>query len=96
MNFTPIKEFMGMLTDWRIPGNSIKITLKNKEVFSFQSGFEDVKNKIPMSENLLFNIYSCSKPITVIAALQLYEKGYFLLDDPLYSFIPEYRDIYKG
>lgn len=94
MNFTPIKEFMGMLTDWRIPGNSIKITLKNKEVFSFQSGFEDVKNKIPMSENLLFNIYSCSKPITVIAALQLYEKGYFLLDDPLYSFIPEYRDIY--
>ncbi len=94
MNFTPIKEFMGMLTDWRIPGNSIKITLKNKEVFSFQSGFEDVKNKIPMSENLLFNIYSCSKPITVLAALQLYEKGYFLLDDPLYSFIPEYRDIY--
>ncbi len=94
MNFTPMKEFMGMLTDWRIPGNSIKITLKNKEVFSFQSGFEDVKNKIPMSENLLFNIYSCSKPITVIAALQLYEKGYFLLDDPLYSFIPEYRDIY--
>ena len=94
MNFTPMKEFMGMLTDWRIPGNSIKITLKNKEVFSFQSGFEDVKNKIPMSENLLFNIYSCSKPITVLAALQLYEKGYFLLDDPLYSFIPEYRDIY--
>ena len=94
MNFTPMKEFMGMLTDWRIPGNSIKLTLKNKEVFSFQSGFEDVKNKIPMSENLLFNIYSCSKPITVLAALQLYEKGYFLLDDPLYSFIPEYRDIY--
>lgn len=29
-----------------------------------------------------------------MAALQLYEKGYFLLDDPLYDFIPEYRDMY--
>lgn len=94
MNFSNLKQFMETLTDWIVPGNSIKVTIDNKEVFRFQSGYEDVKNKIPMQENLLFNIYSCSKPITAIAALQLYEKGLFLLDDPLYDFIPEYRDMY--
>ena len=47
-----------------------------------------------MSDDKLFNIFSCSKPITVTAALQLYERGYFLLDDPLYEFIPEFKEMY--
>lgn len=77
-----------------MPGNSISICIDNKEVFSYQSGFADFENKIPMQKDHLFNIYSCTKVSTVVAALQLYEKGYFLLDDPLYDFIPEYREMY--
>ena len=42
---------------------------------------------------IYINIYSCSKVATVTAALQLYEQGKFLLDDPLYAFIPEYREM---
>lgn len=50
-----------------------------------------------MGKDALFNIYSCSKVLTVTAALQLYEKGYFQLDDPLYDFLPEYKVMYiKG
>lgn len=47
-----------------------------------------------MTGDELINIYSCSKVATVTAALQLYEKGYFLLDNPLYDFIPEFKDMY--
>ena len=94
MNFIPMKEFMDRLTDWRIPGNSISIRVNNKEVFNYQSGYEDLENHIKMTEDKLFNIYSCSKVATVTAALQLYEKGFFLLDDPLYDFIPEYKEMY--
>lgn len=94
MNFSPIMNFMDRLTQWRIPGNSISICIENKEVFSYQSGYADYENKIPMSDDRLFNIYSCSKVATVTAAMQLYEKGYFLLDDPLYDFLPEYREMY--
>ncbi len=94
MDFSLMKDFMDRLTAWRIPGNSISICVENKEVFTYQSGYEDVENKIKMSSDKLFNIFSCSKPITVTAALQLYEKGYFLLDDPLYDFIPEYRTMF--
>ncbi len=91
MDFTPMKEFMDHLTSWRIPGNSIRVCLGGKEVFRYQSGYADLENKIPMGEDGLFNIWSCSKVMTVTAALSLYEKGLFLLDDPLYDFIPAYR-----
>ena len=50
-----------------------------------------METKEPMAPGKMFNIYSCSKVATVSAALQLYEKGYFLLDDPIYDFIPEFR-----
>ena len=94
MNFEPLKEFMDHLTSWRIPGNCIRVSMGGKEVFRYESGYSDLENKVPMTGEGLFNIYSCSKPITVTAALQLYEKGVFLLDDPLYEYIPEFKNMY--
>ena len=93
MNFEPMKEFMDRLAKTHAPGNSISIYKDNKEVFSYQAGYADSENRIPMTADKMFNIYSCSKVATVTAALQLYEKGLFLLDDPLYEYIPEYREM---
>ncbi len=93
MDFTNLKDFMDRLTSWRIPGNSVVVYHQNKPVFAYQSGYADVENQVFMEGGELFNIYSCSKPCTVTAALQLYEKGYFLLDDPLYEYIPAFRDM---
>ena len=94
MNFSYMKDFMDALTSWRIPGNDISVCVEGKEVFRYQSGYCDYENKIPMTDDKLINIYSCSKVATVTAALQLYERGKFLLDDPLYDFIPEYKEMY--
>lgn len=94
MDFTPLKEFMDHLTGWRIPGNSIRVSIEDKEVFTYASGYADIDTKEPMTLNHLVNLYSCSKPATVTAALQLYEQGKIKLDDPLYAYIPEYRQMY--
>ncbi len=94
MDFKPLEQFMDHLTGWRIPGNAVSVCMDGREVFSYQSGFADVENRIPMTKDHYINIYSCSKVATVTAALQLYEQGKFLLDDPLYEFIPEYREMY--
>lgn len=97
MNFTEVKGFMDKLTDWIIPGNSIVIYHKNQEVFRYSSGYADVENKIKMTGDELINIYSCSKLATVVAALQLYEKGKFSLDDPIYDYISEFKEMFvKG
>ena len=94
MNFENLKSFMNDLTEWRIPGNSVVVYKDNEKVFEYSSGFSDVENKIKMNGSELVNVYSCSKPITVTAAMQLYEKGKFLLSDPLYEFIPEFKEMY--
>lgn len=94
MNFDALARYLDHLTSWRIPGNGIQVCIEGKEVFSYNSGYADVENQIPMTNDHYINIYSCSKVATVTAALQLYEQGKFLLDDPLYEFIPEYKDMY--
>lgn len=91
MDFTPVKDLMKRLTDWVIPGNAVQVYRDGKKVFEYQTGYCDLENQIPMQGNELLNIYSCSKVATVTAALQLYERGFFLLDDPLYEYIPEFR-----
>ena len=93
MDFTPVKEFMDHLTAWRIPGNSIRVSIGDKEVFTYASGYADLETKEPMTTTHLVNLYSCSKPTTVTAALQLYEQGKIKLDDPVYAYIPEYRQM---
>lgn len=94
MDFTKLKEFMDSLTEWRIPGNDISVWKDDREVFRYQSGFMDVENKVKMSDNCLLNIYSCSKVATAVAGMQLLERGAFLLDTPLYDFIPEFKEMY--
>lgn len=97
MNFTQLKRFMDKLVAWRIPGNDVSVWLDNREVFRYQSGYMDVEKKTPMSDNCLVNIYSCTKVATAVAATQLLERGDFVLDTPLYDFIPEYKDMHvKG
>lgn len=93
MNFAPMRKLMERLTDWRIPGNGAVVYVDGKEAFSYQSGYADAENKAPFTCDHLIHLYSCSKPATVTAALQLYEQGFFLLDDPLYEFIPEFREM---
>ncbi len=93
MDFTYLKDFMDRLTAWRMPGNCVSVYVDGKEVFQYCSGYADVENKIEFTPDRLVNIYSCSKVTTVVAALQLYEKGYFLLDTPVAEFIPEFADV---
>ena len=93
MELDKLKEFMNSLTAWIIPGNSICVYYKGKEIFTYASGYADIENKIPMSTDKYINIYSCTKVTTAVSVLQLSEKRYFSLDDPLYDFIPEYRDM---
>lgn len=61
-------------------------------------GLMDVERNRPARRDTLFRIYSMTKPVTSIAMMQLYEQGRFLLDDPVYKYIPSWRNlrVYKG
>lgn len=94
MDFKNVKSFMDSLTDWIIPGNSAVVYKDGQKVFEYSSGYSDLENKVKMTGEENIYIYSCSKVATVTAALQLYEQGRFLLSDPLYEYLPEFKDMY--
>ncbi len=75
------------------PGNDILVMFKGEPVFRHQAGFADVEAGKPMTGRERVNLYSCSKIATCVAALQLFEKGLFKLDDPLADYMPEFADM---
>ena len=91
MNFDRLKQLMDHLSATKVPGNAAHVYAGGKLVFSYASGYADLENRVEMTGAERLNIYSCSKVATVTAAAQLLERGVFLVTDPLYEYIPEYR-----
>ena len=91
MDFTHLKNFLDYMAEERSPGNAVAVYQNGKLVYKYASGYADLESKTPLSGDELFNIYSCSKITTVTAGMQLLERGKFLLTDPLYEYIPEFR-----
>ena len=95
MNFDKLKGLMEHFVDERYaPGNCISVCMNGEKIFEYSCGYADVESRTPMTGDELFNLYSCSKITTVTAALQLLEKGKFMLDDPLSGYMPEYKRMY--
>lgn len=51
-------------------------------------GSMDVERRQPIWRDVVFRIYSMTKPVTSVALMALYEEGRFQLDDPVAKFIP--------
>lgn len=94
MDFSLLKDFLQELSDNIVPGNAISVYLNGEQVFKYATGFANIEEKIPMTGDEYINIYSCSKLTTVTAALQLLERGKFLVNEPISEYIPEFRDMY--
>lgn len=59
-------------------------------------GWRNAEAHTPMTTDTLFRIASMTKPITSVAAMMLVEEGKLRLDDPVWKFIPEFRNARVG
>ena len=94
MNFDKLKKFLDYMALERTPGNAIEVYFGGESVFRYASGYSNLESHTLMTGDEMFYIYSASKITTVTAAMQLLEQGKFLLNDPLYEYIPEFKDMY--
>lgn len=93
-NFDRVGSYMdGLVERKRLAGCSIQVKQEDELVYEHYTGYADVQEKIPVDEQTLYRIYSMTKPITVTAALQLYEQGAFLLNDPVSEYLPEFKEM---
>lgn len=93
MSLQCVKKRMDALLDLGVPGCSISIRQDHKEIYRYICGVRDRETRVPMNGEEYFYIFSCTKPITVAAAMQLMEKGVLSLDTPVADFLPEFGDV---
>lgn len=94
MKFQNLKDTLDSFLELGIPGFDCIVYKNHKEIFRHFGGYSDIETKTPINGNETYYLYSCTKPIVCTAALTLLEKGKFLLNDPLYEYIPEFKTMY--
>ncbi|GAA5944395.1 hypothetical protein JCM1841_005568 [Sporobolomyces salmonicolor] len=69
-------------------------------LYSGVGGYEQIPpspNDLPrapkLTEDSIFSLWSCTKLVTIVAVLQLVEKGKVRLDDDASKFVPELREL---
>ena len=76
-----------------IPGFDLIVYKDGECVLRHMGGYADPENKIPMQGKEKYHIYSCSKLFTCVAAMQLWEKGLFSLEDNLSDYLPAFKEM---
>lgn len=93
MNFDAMTDCLNhFVDDIHIPTVDMQVFHKGNKVYDFRKGKKDGVSDIKITD--YYNLYSVSKVITCTAAMQLFEKGKFILTDPLYEYLPEFKDMY--
>jgi CubicO group peptidase (beta-lactamase class C family) len=77
----------------QLPGAVIGIARRGKLIYFEAFGYRDKAAGAPMTTDAIFSIASMTKPIVAVAALQLYERGQLLMDDPLDKYLPKFSDM---
>lgn len=82
----------------RLPGFAIALTVGDELLHSTNHGHRDVEAATAITDDTIFRIYSMTKPITAVAALRLWERGEFLLTDPVAAYVPAFADarVWRG
>lgn len=61
-------------------------------LFEQYYGYADIEKQKPITEKSIFRQFSTTKVIVCTAAMILFERGKFLLQDPIYEYFPEWKD----
>ena len=77
----------------KLVGALTLVARRGKLVHLAVAGHADAESNKPLKTDAIFRIYSMSKPITTVAAMMLLEEGKFQLDDPVATYLPEFKDV---
>lgn len=92
--FDDLSALLNSFVRGGLPGCACAIAKNGEVLWEGYFGYADLEKKVPMNESNVFKLASMTKIIICTAALMLYERGKFLLSDPVYEYIPEYKEIY--
>ncbi|GHT97248.1 serine hydrolase [Spirochaetia bacterium] len=83
----PLKQF----SENGPAGCACALARDGKILYEGYYGYADKEAGIPINESTVYRLYSMTKVLVCTAALLQFERGKFLLNEPLYEYFPEYR-----
>ena len=91
--FEKIQSFQRNLIENEITASNVALVFKDGKVI-----YHNIENSMdpkgrPIYKNTVFPIWSMSKPITIVAMMQLYEEGLIDFEDKLSKYIPEFENL---
>ena len=86
------KIFTKHIDEGRFPGIQWQINLRDK-IYSGKVGNINIKTKEPILDNTIYRIWSMTKPVVAVAALQLLEQNKIQLDDLITKYLPEFSNL---
>ena len=94
MDFSRLDSYIDRLLDeYDVPGVDCIVHKGHEMVYRRFAGMSDRETGKAMNGNEIYMIFSMTKMITCISALQLMEQGKFLLCDPVAKYLPEYAQM---
>lgn len=91
MNFTDLTAFLDhLVNEVGIPSCDLSLWQDHREIYRYSIGRQCPERQERIRRDAAYFLYSCSKPLTCTAALQLFEKGKFLMTDPLSAYLPAF------
>lgn len=79
------------VAQWEVPGLSIIVVEDGKVIFQKGYGVRKLGESAPVDTRTIYGICSTTKAMTAAAILMLADEGKLNLDDPVVSYIPEFR-----
>ncbi len=79
-----------------IPGAVLLVAREGRVLYVGAVGLQDPATKRPMARDSIFRIYSMTKPMVSVAALQLVEEGKIGLSAPVSLYLPELKGLQVG
>jgi CubicO group peptidase (beta-lactamase class C family) len=74
----------------KAPGVAAAVVVNGQEAWSEGFGMADLENNVPVTPQTLFRLASVSKPITAVAAMELWERHQLDLDAPVQKYCPSF------
>jgi CubicO group peptidase (beta-lactamase class C family) len=80
------------IANGKIAGCQVSVARHGHLAYFKSFGQMDRERGKATADDTLYRIYSMTKPITSVALMTLYERGYFQLNDPVSRYVPSWKD----
>lgn len=80
------------ISSGKISGCQVSVARHGHLAYFRNFGQMDLERGKATADDTIYRIYSMTKPITSVALMMLYERGYFQLNDPVSRFVPSWKN----